>query len=99
MHQVLLIIDVQPSFNPPDWLVDGINALLAIMPSVATVERHDESITPVRPPTWLAAGARRQQPDRRRPYLHQTRLRAHARDHQPPQKPSAGSSAGVWHPD
>ena len=28
MRQVLLIIDVQPSFNPPTWLVDGINALL-----------------------------------------------------------------------
>ena len=46
MRQVLLIIDVQPSFNPPAWLVDGINALLGRMPSVATVERHDESITP-----------------------------------------------------
>ncbi|MGY4818327.1 cysteine hydrolase family protein [Pseudomonas chlororaphis subsp. piscium] len=46
MRQVLLIIDVQPSFNPPDWLVNGINALLGQLPSVATVERHDESQTP-----------------------------------------------------
>ncbi|KAF1024588.1 MAG: hypothetical protein GAK37_03074 [Pseudomonas sp.] len=46
MRQVLLIIDVQPSFAPPDWLVSGINALLGRMPSVATVERHDESVTP-----------------------------------------------------
>ena len=46
MHQVLLIIDVQPCFNPPHWLVEGINALLGQMPSVATVERHDESRTP-----------------------------------------------------
>ncbi|MGE7955448.1 isochorismatase family protein [Pseudomonas sp. NPDC089530] len=46
MRQVLLIIDVQPSFNPPDWLVDGIDALLGQLPSVATVERHDESQTP-----------------------------------------------------
>ena len=46
MRQVLLIIDVQPSFNPPAWLVDGINSLLGRMPSVATVERHDESVTP-----------------------------------------------------
>ena len=46
MHQVLLIIDVQPCFNPPPWLVEGINALLGQMPSVATVERHDESRTP-----------------------------------------------------
>ena len=46
MRQILLIIDVQPCFNPPVWLVDGINALLGRLPSVATVERHDESITP-----------------------------------------------------
>lgn len=46
MRQVLLIIDVQPSFAPPDWLVEGINRLLGRMPSVATVERHDESVTP-----------------------------------------------------
>ncbi|QIZ22548.1 Amidases related to nicotinamidase (plasmid) [Pseudomonas putida] len=46
MHQILLIIDVQPSFNPPQWLIDGINSLLGRMPSVATVERHDESRTP-----------------------------------------------------
>ncbi|WP_426134655.1 isochorismatase family protein [Pseudomonas sp. PWP3-1b2] len=46
MRQVLLIIDVQPCFNPPAWLVDGINALLGRLPSVATVERHDEHITP-----------------------------------------------------
>lgn len=46
MRQVLLIIDVQPSFNPPTWLVDGINTLLGRLPSVATVERYDESVTP-----------------------------------------------------
>ncbi|MGC5702157.1 cysteine hydrolase family protein [Pseudomonas sp. NFXW11] len=46
MNQVLLVIDVQPCFNPPQWLVDGINRLLGRLPSVATVERHDESRTP-----------------------------------------------------
>ncbi|KIU54445.1 MULTISPECIES: cysteine hydrolase family protein [Pseudomonas] len=46
MRQVLLIIDVQPSFNPPQWLVDGIASLIGRMPSVASVERHDESVTP-----------------------------------------------------
>ncbi|MCE4056451.1 cysteine hydrolase family protein [Pseudomonas sp. Au-Pse12] len=46
MHQALLIIDVQPCFNPPQWLVEGINRLLGRMPSVATVERHDERRTP-----------------------------------------------------
>lgn len=46
MRQVLLIIDVQPSFNPPQWLVDGITSLIGRMPSVASVERHDESVTP-----------------------------------------------------
>ncbi|WP_097304436.1 cysteine hydrolase family protein [Pseudomonas chlororaphis] len=56
MRQVLLIIDVQPSFNPPEWLVSGINALLGQLPSVATVERHDESQTPfVRQLGWQPA--------------------------------------------
>jgi hypothetical protein len=46
MRQALLIIDVQPSFSPPQWLVEGIQTLLGILPTVATVERHDESKTP-----------------------------------------------------
>ena len=46
MKQALLIIDVQPSFSPPAWLVAGINALLGTMPSIALVERHLESVTP-----------------------------------------------------
>lgn len=46
MHQALLIVDVQPSFSPPQWLIDGIRALIGTLPSVATVERHDETKTP-----------------------------------------------------
>jgi nicotinamidase-related amidase len=46
MRQALLIIDVQPSFTPPQWLIDGIRTLIGTLPSVATVERHDESLTP-----------------------------------------------------
>lgn len=46
IKQALLIIDVQPGFNPPDWLVEGVNRLIGTMPSVATVERHDEAVTP-----------------------------------------------------
>jgi nicotinamidase-related amidase len=46
MKQALLIIDVQPSFPVPVEIVRGISALAAMMPSVATVERHDESVTP-----------------------------------------------------
>jgi len=46
VRQALLIIDVQPSFNPPDWLIEGINRLIGTMPSVATVERHNEAVTP-----------------------------------------------------
>jgi hypothetical protein len=45
MRQALLIIDVQPSFAPPQWLVDGIQTLIGTLPSVATVERHDETKT------------------------------------------------------
>lgn len=46
MRQALYIVDVQPSFNPPADLVRGIAELAAKMPSIASVERHDESITP-----------------------------------------------------
>ncbi|MES5096838.1 cysteine hydrolase family protein [Agrobacterium sp. BA1120] len=46
MKQILYIVDVQPSFNPPAQLVSDIATLAKQMPSVASVERHDESITP-----------------------------------------------------
>ena len=48
MRQVLLIIDVQPSFAPPPQLIANIEKLLPLMPSVATVERHDETKVPFR---------------------------------------------------
>lgn len=46
MRQILLIIDVQNTFSPPEWLVEGIQNLASRMPSVATLEVHDESRTP-----------------------------------------------------
>ncbi|WP_418136937.1 hydrolase [Agrobacterium sp. El2ro-1b] len=46
MKQALYIVDVQLSFNPPAPLVAEISALAGTMPSIATVERHDESVTP-----------------------------------------------------
>lgn len=46
MNQALYIVDVQPSFNPPATLVAEISSLAQTMPSLATVERHDESVTP-----------------------------------------------------
>jgi len=46
MEQALLIIDIQPCFNPPDWQGEGIGRLARSMHSIATVERHDESVTP-----------------------------------------------------
>lgn len=46
MRQALYIVDVQPSFNPPQRLVEDIAALAVTMPSIASVERHDEKITP-----------------------------------------------------
>ncbi|MET1027891.1 MAG: cysteine hydrolase family protein [Dongiaceae bacterium] len=46
MKQALLIVDVQPGFDVPLEIVQGIRALAARLPSVATVERHDESVTP-----------------------------------------------------
>jgi nicotinamidase-related amidase len=46
MKQALLIVDVQPSFPIPMEILQGIRELSAKLPSVATVERHDESVTP-----------------------------------------------------
>ncbi|HBP6462198.1 TPA: cysteine hydrolase family protein [Pseudomonas aeruginosa] len=46
MRQALLIVDVQPCFAPPHWLLDGIGRLLGHMPSLASVELHDEARTP-----------------------------------------------------
>ena len=46
MRQALLIVDVQGTFSPPPWLVSGIQRLASLMPSVATIELHDESATP-----------------------------------------------------
>jgi nicotinamidase-related amidase len=46
MRQALLIVDVQATFAPPDWLITGIQAVVGRLPSVATVELHDESRTP-----------------------------------------------------
>jgi nicotinamidase-related amidase len=46
MRQALLVIDVQPCFNPSASQVEAITRLASTMYSIATVERHDESITP-----------------------------------------------------
>lgn len=46
MRQILLIVDVQSTFSPPDWLVIGIRKLIERVPSVATIELHDETNTP-----------------------------------------------------
>nr|WP_317851051.1 hypothetical protein [Pseudomonas sp. A-RE-19] len=45
LRQALLIIDVQPSFAPPQWLIDGIQTLIGTLPGVVAIERHDESKT------------------------------------------------------
>lgn len=46
MRQVLLIVDVQETFSPPEWLVDGVRAFSAMIPTIASVELHDEQVTP-----------------------------------------------------
>jgi nicotinamidase-related amidase len=46
MRQVLLIVDVQSTFSPPEWLVEGIRALSAKIPTIASIELHDEQVTP-----------------------------------------------------
>jgi nicotinamidase-related amidase len=52
-----MIVDVQPSFAPPAWLVARIDALIGSMPSIATVERHDEERTPFQRQLGWAPGA------------------------------------------
>ena len=46
MRQALLIVDVQSTFSPSEKLVDGIRALSAHIPTVASIELHDEQATP-----------------------------------------------------
>jgi hypothetical protein len=46
MRQALLAVDIQASFTPPQGLIRDVRRLAATMPSVATVERHDEAVTP-----------------------------------------------------
>jgi nicotinamidase-related amidase len=45
-HQALLVVDVQETFSPPVWLIERIAALLPLMPSVATLEIHNEDAVP-----------------------------------------------------
>ncbi|WP_455925763.1 isochorismatase family protein [Pseudomonas putida] len=46
MRQVLLIVDIKSTFNPPEWLVDGVRAFSAMIPTIASIELHDEQVTP-----------------------------------------------------
>ena len=46
MKQAVLIVDVQASFSPPEWLIERAQKVASAIPSVATVERHDESVVP-----------------------------------------------------
>lgn len=46
MKQALLVVDVQPSFPIPAAILRGIRELSGMLQSAATVERHDESVTP-----------------------------------------------------
>ncbi|QNQ11473.1 cysteine hydrolase family protein [Sphingomonas alpina] len=44
--QALLVVDVQPSFAVPEGMIRDITALSRRLYTIATVERHDEAITP-----------------------------------------------------
>jgi len=46
MRQILLVVDVQSTFSPPNWLVAGIERVIERVPSIATIELHDEARTP-----------------------------------------------------
>jgi nicotinamidase-related amidase len=44
--QALFVIDVQASFAVPERVIAGIAALTGTLYTIATVEQHDESVTP-----------------------------------------------------
>jgi nicotinamidase-related amidase len=46
VRQALFIVDVQPTFPIPIEMLHEIKELASVLQSVATVERHDESVTP-----------------------------------------------------
>lgn len=48
MTQALLVVDIQRTFAPPSWLIERISTLLPLMPSVGTIEIHDEGTVPFR---------------------------------------------------
>ncbi|WP_157694992.1 hypothetical protein [Pseudomonas arsenicoxydans] len=45
MHLALFIIDGQHSFDPSQWLVDGIERIIGCLMSVVARERHDKYMT------------------------------------------------------
>jgi len=45
-NDALLVVDVQPSFDVPGHIIAGIEQLTRRFYTVATVERHDEAVTP-----------------------------------------------------
>lgn len=46
MKDAVLVVDVQPCFAPPPWLVQRAQLLASRFSSVATVHRHDEQKVP-----------------------------------------------------
>ncbi|WP_162556171.1 hypothetical protein [Pseudomonas sp. 31-12] len=40
MHHALLIIDVQPNFDPPQWLLNGVQKLIKNLPRMKLWEHH-----------------------------------------------------------
>lgn len=46
VKQALLVVDVQPSFAVPAPIIAAITDLSRRLPTIATVERHDEAVTP-----------------------------------------------------
>lgn len=45
MHLSLFIIYGQLRFDPPQWLVDGIDRIISCRMNVISDERHDKSMT------------------------------------------------------
>ncbi|QHB27315.1 hypothetical protein TCK1_1969 [Pseudomonas monteilii] len=95
MRQVLLIVDVQSTFSPPEWLVDGLRRLSANIPTIASVELHDEQVTPFERQLGWHPAAEDESLVEARPSLYQAWLRAERRSYRVHSAAGCRAGAGV----
>jgi hypothetical protein len=70
VHLSLFIIDGQHSFDPLQWLVDGLERIIGCLMNVVADERHDKSMTLFEKLLGCPALFGRSRPDPGRSRLH-----------------------------